>query len=747
MRRSITISGDFILISLCLCCTMGILMTAFSFSASLSMLIPVLLLACSALSAVAVFFRGRGLLVLCIPMLVLSIWKLPEVLSGAKWAVSFITEQYNKWLYIPILFPSAQATQEDLTLFLSALGVVLAFLLTISISMKRSAFMVIVFTIPLVFLTVVLTETTPDFRFVIGLLAVYLTLIFSTSQYPDDYVKRGNGIYRAIALSLLLLLAAYLVAPPDGYKRSNLMNDIDNYLRNTVGRINLPIHRTGTGWPNIMSSVWQFDTDRVDIANAGSRIITDRSLLEITSSISGTFYLRGFSVQSFNGREWRTNSETHALLSEALSMAMPAYIVARHNAVFEQAAMTNSGTMTIKATGDATGIAYQPYYSAAPAYMENDIWTVHFYDAKTSVMGMLDAIPLDARNALLGGAAAYLANYGERVKASVYTQVDESTAAGLRQLAIDAGIDENADRAEIADLVAAYIASSAQYSLTPLVIPQGEDFALSFLQSAKRGYCIHFATAATLMLRSLGIPARFTSGYVVSVSEEAVGKTVTVTDREAHSWVEVYYDGVGWIPLEATPSGSVSGIPAGTNHYAALQTPNLAGTEEDENIEQSMETIEDAATVESAEEDMETRPPSAMPMTGEEAADIKAVADATNAPRGVVSIATIAGFGVIAPLAICLNRIIVRELRKRRFGQADTDAAILCAWRFVSSLSRHEKPPKELEDIALKARFSQHRAAEEERQLMLGKAEEYLRDLYGSRNMLKKFWLKLIRGV
>lgn len=62
---------------------------------------------------------------------------------------------------------------------------------------------------------------------------------------------------------------------------------------------------------------------------------------------------------------------------------------------------------------------------------------------------------------------------------------------------------------------------------------------------------MHFASAATLMLRTLGIPARYVSGFT---AELAAGETVEVPDSAAHAWVEIYLDGYGWYPVEVTPS-------------------------------------------------------------------------------------------------------------------------------------------------------------------------------------------------
>ena len=67
---------------------------------------------------------------------------------------------------------------------------------------------------------------------------------------------------------------------------------------------------------------------------------------------------------------------------------------------------------------------------------------------------------------------------------------------------------------------------------------------------------MHYATLATLLLRSCGIPARYVEGYVITPSQaEALseGETLKLTQRNAHAWTEYYLDGVGWIPYDTTP--------------------------------------------------------------------------------------------------------------------------------------------------------------------------------------------------
>ena len=74
-----------------------------------------------------------------------------------------------------------------------------------------------------------------------------------------------------------------------------------------------------------------------------------------------------------------------------------------------------------------------------------------------------------------------------------------------------------------------------------------------FLYTIKRGYCDYYATAMVTMLRSLGIPSRTASGYAEGVYDKESG-LYSVSEQDAHTWVEVYFPNYGWIEFEPTAS-------------------------------------------------------------------------------------------------------------------------------------------------------------------------------------------------
>jgi hypothetical protein len=80
--------------------------------------------------------------------------------------------------------------------------------------------------------------------------------------------------------------------------------------------------------------------------------------------------------------------------------------------------------------------------------------------------------------------------------------------------------------------------------------PHGLPPLVDFVLRTKQGYCQHFAGSMALMLRLLGVPARVAVGFTSGSRRDGVW---TVTDYQAHAWVEAWFDGWGWLPFDPTP--------------------------------------------------------------------------------------------------------------------------------------------------------------------------------------------------
>ncbi|RPI31651.1 MAG: DUF4129 domain-containing protein, partial [Chloroflexota bacterium] len=89
------------------------------------------------------------------------------------------------------------------------------------------------------------------------------------------------------------------------------------------------------------------------------------------------------------------------------------------------------------------------------------------------------------------------------------------------------------------------------YTLDLPAPPLGRDVADYFLFDLQRGYCDYYATAMVVLARAAGLPARIVTGYAQGNYDSRQGGYV-VTEADAHSWVEVYFPGVGWAEFEPT---------------------------------------------------------------------------------------------------------------------------------------------------------------------------------------------------
>lgn len=97
-----------------------------------------------------------------------------------------------------------------------------------------------------------------------------------------------------------------------------------------------------------------------------------------------------------------------------------------------------------------------------------------------------------------------------------------------------------------------------RYEELPPRTAAGNPPLVDFVEVTRAGYCQHYAGAMTVMLRMLGIPARVAVGFTAGTWK---GGVWTVTDHQAHAWVEAWFPGHGWLPFDPTPGrGTLSAV-------------------------------------------------------------------------------------------------------------------------------------------------------------------------------------------
>ena len=134
---------------------------------------------------------------------------------------------------------------------------------------------------------------------------------------------------------------------------------------------------------------------------------------------------------------------------------------------------------------------------------------------------------------------------------SAFLALPEGVEEGVYSLAREAAGDAP-DAFSRASRLCAWLREAYPYSLQQNEPPADRDFVSWFLLSEQRGYCTSFAAAMTVMARTLGLPSRYVEGYAVRPESG----WALVTQRDAHAWAEIWFDGFGWLPFDPTPGSS-----------------------------------------------------------------------------------------------------------------------------------------------------------------------------------------------
>ena len=130
-----------------------------------------------------------------------------------------------------------------------------------------------------------------------------------------------------------------------------------------------------------------------------------------------------------------------------------------------------------------------------------------------------------------------------------------------------------------------------RYTLEPETPPENQDFVTYFLYVGKEGYCTYYASAMTVLCRMAGLPARYVEGFV---AEPAADGFAYVTGMDAHAWTEVYFEGFGWVPFDATPhQQNDDDPPPPEDEPEPTPTPTPPPPEEDEEPTPTPEPPED----------------------------------------------------------------------------------------------------------------------------------------------------------
>lgn len=410
-------------------------------------------------------------------------------------------------------------------------------------------------------------------------------------------------------------------------------------------------------------------------------------------------YLRGFVGGEYENSEWRkkkisslkgkTGQEGEELLARPFELLKETEQVKR---------------LTVQVQKANPKYRYEPYFSA---YEDAAVYGDSFAEGGERTYETKFCTASAKKVLKRKGQEDY-----DAVVEKTYLEVPDSVAGGLRQAAEETAGD---DMEEICRKIHTYLSENTVYTLKPGRTPVGKDSVLYFLNENKKGYCMHYAAAAALLLRLQKIPARFVSGYLVEpglFQKTGNGYQAVVTGGKAHAWAEYYVDGFGWVPFEATPGfvTVTSGIAAGITEYVPKEASNSNAPEETvqeteipdpeldqtgEQTEQQEEQKEEPGTL-STESSKETENPEKIEKNG----------GVSRAEQVRLSIKTALWFkilfGMIALLFVGLCTVtgnrIYRICQIRKHSESEKEMACYLYERFGSMIKDFGYDWKEFED-------------------------------------------------
>ena len=276
-------------------------------------------------------------------------------------------------------------------------------------------------------------------------------------------------------------------------------------------------------------------------------------MMRLYSDATGSAYLRYKSFGDYNGKKWSEAQSYTQLLDGGYSAN---YLT---SLALENSGMQTHTMQILPFTYDYT----LPYYTAAVGgnydVQSSDIAYYGNTGAQYSLNYFLyDYTAQSSAQTVPAQYSAYEAAYRQFVYEN-YLDVPTTTREYLS--AVITGQRFNKNDAQIIAKVARYVQRSAQYNLNyNSALDSSSDIVVAFLRDYKQGICSHYASAATLLYRTLGMPARYVIGYKGAT---VAGEWTEVTAEQAHAWVEVYIDGTGWVQVEVT--GGSGGNQGGGN--------------------------------------------------------------------------------------------------------------------------------------------------------------------------------------
>jgi hypothetical protein len=256
------------------------------------------------------------------------------------------------------------------------------------------------------------------------------------------------------------------------------------------------------------------------------------------------------------------------------------------------------------------------------------------------------------------------------------------------------------------------------------------------LEEADTGYCVNIATAATVLLRAAGVPARYAVGYL---TEAQSGVKTNVLAEQSHAWVEYLDSKSGWTVLDPTP--------AEPEPQPTETTPPTEQTEPSESTEPTQELTSEPTEPSQSEDPTnaattDTKPTATTAPSGSDETPEKK--DLTVLWNCLMAVA----YAAIAVALIWGQYALRISLRRRKLHSGGNNRRALCYWKEIVRLSKLYRQPlsEDLELLAQKAKFSQHTLTNAELKLLKDRVRE-LNGLLMQKPWYQRLGYKLLFAV
>ncbi len=670
-------------------------------------------------------------IILVLFVLIVSLFK-ELLLSELQYTVSQIILQYAYYINgVRGVEISSRIVHSATALFV-AVSAVLCGLFTAFIMRMRFLFPAVTLSIVITIPCFILVNTLPELFPLLVLFGTLLTLFISSQIHRINNVHSGI-ISLIVAVPVVLLIAGVLhFVPQEGYERSdwqdNLLNTIDKIRSNKSDE---PTERL----LNVVEK-------EVDLSKVGSQQKLGQKVMRVNTIYNGTLYLKGVAYANYNNSTW-------SILDESSVVRYPQ---GYNSFNMTQEENVDSIIMTISTFNDES-VLYTPYFFEGFNVQSNDVYDVLVENTANSDKYDVYYSPFNVNDPLNHVSDFALKNSDAKADIDNFSIADNPDNADYRSfvyknyLELPDDVEEemkdlikseglaNLQQSEKVSAVQSYIMQSAIYSLDTDRVPKNKDIALWFLEESDTGYCVHFATSATVMLRAMGIPARYVTGYVAPV--KAWSENIITTDN-AHAWVEYFDEEIGWVPLEVTPPDFMSQIGETTPTEEAPTNPTSAT--ESTTPTQSATKPQEATESETKAEDKDKK-------GDKQSGDNANIGSDTNS--SVVVAVTIGALVLLAISALPIRRAILLRVRKRDFLTGENNDRAKCVYRYLLKVEKYTKLPiaSEVEAIAQKARFGNGSISDEELEAILQFAQIKTELLATDDSRTKKLYYKFILAL